>query len=214
VLTITVYYTWVPNNLPRACENCWIRELPAGKQDTVRRMQSDKSRAASLLGLQLLKRAIEAQGVEDFDLGRVHFPRGGKPHCDLSIDFNISHSKALVICALSSSTKIGVDTERLREIRIEAFQRFLNPNERAWVGSDERRFLALWTQKEAVVKGRGVDGISSLRKVIIEDGRARLGHQTWTLQALDIHGDYVTHVAMEGDEARASVEVKRIATPI
>jgi 4'-phosphopantetheinyl transferase len=180
----------------------------------VRRIRSDKSRAASLLGLQLLKRAIEAQGVDDFDLGRVHFPRGGKPYCDLSIDFNISHSKAMVICALSRGAKIGVDTERLREIRIEAFQRFLNPNERAWVGSDGRRFLALWTQKEAVVKGRGVDGISSLRKVIIEDGRARLGHQTWTLQALDIHTDYVTHVAMEGDEARASMEVKRIATPI
>jgi 4'-phosphopantetheinyl transferase len=210
-MTVTVYYTWVPDNLARALEDRWLKALPPKKRDAIRRMRFDKGRAASLLGLQLLKRAVKSLGVGDLELASLNFPRGSKPYCDLPVDFNISHSKDMVVCALATGAAVGVDTERLREIRIKSFQRFLNPRERAWIGGDSRRFFELWTQKEAVVKGHGDGGIANLRKVNIKQGKATIRSQIWTLHELKIHTDYVTHVAIDRDEAATPLEVSYLA---
>lgn len=210
-MTVTVYYTWIPDNLTGALEERWLSALPRGKRDAIRRMRFEKGRAASLLGLQLLKRGMHSLGLGDFELATLSFPRGGKPHGDLPADFNISHSKDMVVCAVATGTRVGIDTERLRKIKIESFQRFLNPRERAWVGEDSRRFFELWTQKEAVVKGHGDGGIANLRKVSIEQGKATIGSQIWMLHELTIHPDYMTHVAIDRDEAVRFLEVSYLA---
>jgi 4'-phosphopantetheinyl transferase len=205
---ITVYYTWVPDNLTIALEEQWLDELPLEKQEALRRMRLPKARAASLLGLALLKHAMRSSGFADFKLGALRFPRGGKPYVDSAPDFNISHSKDMVVCALSTEWKIGIDTEKLRDIRIESFQRFLSARERAWVGGERRRFFELWTQKEAIVKGCGDGGLANLRRVTIEDNRGNCGGRTWMLRELPIHSDYVTHLAVERDCMSTDIPVE------
>jgi 4'-phosphopantetheinyl transferase len=194
---VTVYYAWIPDNLTGAFEERWLQRLPAERRDGLRRMRCPKVRTASLLGLALLQTGMQSSGFADFDLARVRFPRGGKPHSDPAVDFNISHSKRLVVCALSTESRVGIDTEMLREIRIESFERFLSARERAWVGDDRRRFFELWTQKEAVAKAFGKGGIGNLRRVTAADGKGTLDAEIWTLQELRIHQDYVTHVATD-----------------
>jgi 4'-phosphopantetheinyl transferase len=208
---VTVYYTWISDNLARVCENCWLEALPLDKRDVISHMQFEKGRAASLLGLQLVKRGIRALGFADFDLKAIRFPRGGKPYCNLPVDFNISHSGDMVVCALSTNSRIGIDIERLREIRIAAFERFLKTRERAWVGENTRRFFELWTQKEAVVKSYGEGGITNIRRVNIEHGKGTLASQTWTLHELSIHSNYVAHVAIADDGLDMPVDVRHLA---
>lgn len=82
----------------------------------------------------------------------------------------------MVVCALSAGLRVGLDTERIRELRINSF-RFLNPRERAWIGEDRRRFFELWTQKEAAVKGHGEGVIVNLKRVNIECGDAIIDFQ-------------------------------------
>jgi 4'-phosphopantetheinyl transferase len=209
-MALIVYYTWVPDTLAPALEDQWLRGLPHEKSNVLRRMHFDKNRAGSLLGLQLLRRGVESLGFKNFDTATLSFPRGGKPYCDLPIDFNISHSKDIVICAFSTgSAKIGVDIEHLRGIRIGTFQRFLDHRERAWIGEDKRRFFKLWTQKEAVIKGHGKGGIANLRKVKITRDKGAFDAQTWTLRELNIHPNYMAHVAVDRDEILA-VEVRYV----
>lgn len=208
---ITVYYTRIPDNLERAREDHWLAALPPVKRDVIARMRFAKGRAASLLGLQLLKRGMQASGFEEFDLGGVCFPRKGKPYCDLPIDFNISHSKDMVVCALSADARVGVDTEWIRELSIESFQRLLNPRERAWVGKNKRRFFEIWTQKEAVVKGHGEGGIVNLKRVRIERREGIIDSRIWRLHELAIDPGYVTHMATEGNEAKRAIDVKYLA---
>ncbi len=196
---VTVYYSWIPDNLAPACEARWLAQLCTEKREAIKRLQLAKGRAASLLGLRLLKHGMRAYGYGDFDLAAVRFPRGGKPCCALPIDFNITHSKELVACALSSTGSIGIDTENLRPIDIDSFGRFLSADEYARVDGDRRRFFELWTQKEAVVKAHGDGGIVNLRKVSVWQGQGILGSQIWWLHPLDIHPDYVTHVATAAD---------------
>ncbi len=117
----------------------------------------------------------------------------------------------MVVCALSAGLRVGLDTERIRELRIESFHRFLNPRERAWLGEDRQRFFELWTQKEAVVKGHSEGGIVNLKRVNIECGDAIIDSQAWTLHKLSIDPSYATHMAIEGRKARPLVEVEYIA---
>lgn len=195
----TVYYTWIPDNLARSREARWLAQLPAEKCEAIKRLRLAKGRAASLLGLQLLKHGIRAHGCAEFELAAVRFPRGGKPCCDAGGDFNITHSRDLVACALASTGKVGIDTEKVREIDLNAFGRFLDPYEYARLAGDRRCFFELWTQKEAVVKAHGDGGIANLRAVRIAKGRGTLGSKTWALRAVNIHPDYVTHVASSAD---------------
>lgn len=196
---ITVYYTWIPDNLAPSHEARWLAQLCAEKRETIKRLRLATGRAASLLGLQLLKHGMQANDCADFDLAAVRFPRGGKPCCALPTDFNITHSGSLVACALSSEGSIGIDTERVRAIDIDSFGRFLHADEYSQVGGDRKRFFELWTQKEAIVKAHGDGGISNLRSVRVTESRGILGSRTWSLRALHIHSDYVTHVAAVTD---------------
>ncbi|MBA2491496.1 MAG: 4'-phosphopantetheinyl transferase family protein [Gammaproteobacteria bacterium] len=201
---VTVYYTWIHDNLAPDREARWLAQLSAEKRETIKRLRLVKGRAASLLGLQLLKHGMRANGCAEFDLAAVHFPRDGKPrcdapHCDACVDFNITHSRELVACALASAGAVGIDTEKIREIDLNAFGRFLDTSEYAQLAGDHRRFFELWTQKEAVVKAHGDGGIANLRAVRIDQDRGTLGSKTWSLRAVNIHPDYVTFVATGAD---------------
>ncbi len=207
---VTVAYAWIPDNLDSTREARWLQEMPDEKRETIRRMRFAKGRAASLLGLQLLKFGIRALGYDNFALSTVSFPRGDKPHCTLPIDFNISHSGDLVACAIAADGRVGIDVERRREVRIEAFQKFLHPHERVWVGADQRRFFELWTQKEAIVKGFGRGGIVNLRNTVIDEREGIIEDQLWSLRELNIHPDYVAHVAVDEDAAHALIDTQRV----
>ena len=101
-----------------------------------------------------------------FSLGEHGRPEISGPSDGRGLRFNLSHTRGMVACAVTRDLDIGVDVEnrarRLRhrdlserffgEAEVEAL-RALAPEERA------RRFLELWTLKEAYLKARGL-GIS------------------------------------------------------
>ncbi len=206
---VTVAYAWIPDNLDSTQQARWLQEVPDEKCEIIRRMRFAKKRAASLLGLQLLKFGMRALGHDNFALSSVIFPRGDKPRCSFPIDFNISHSGDLAVCAISTSGRVGIDVERTREIRIEALQNILHPCERVWVGADQRRFFKLWTQKEAIVKCFGKGGIVNLRKTVINACEGGIEDQLWSLRELNIHPDYAAHVALDEDATHALIDIQR-----
>lgn len=88
---------------------------------------------------------------------------GPPPH---NLQFNMSHSRDVVLVAVAHGRRVGVDIEHIDEPgdvrRIAA--RFLSPRDRDAIEQlppDRQRegFLRCWTRKEAYMKARG-DGIS------------------------------------------------------
>ena len=83
----------------------------------------------------------------------------GKPYFPSlpALQFNISHSKGYVLCALSRRP-VGVDIEEIRPRR-ESLPRYaLSPGEYAdyeALGADWPAFYTLWTRKEAWCKYTG-----------------------------------------------------------
>ena len=99
-----------------------------------------------------------------FRYGRRGKPELANPAHDLQ--FNMSHSREMVLVAVAHGRRVGVDIEHIDEPgdvrRITA--RFLSPRDRDAIEQlpPERQrdaFLRCWTRKEAYMKARG-DGIS------------------------------------------------------
>jgi 4'-phosphopantetheinyl transferase len=91
----------------------------------------------------------------------------GKPALDgpaarAALDFNVSHSGDLALCAVTRARAVGVDVEAVRPefATDEVARRFFAPGEVAALEAlppDERveAFFACWTRKEAYIKARG-----------------------------------------------------------
>jgi len=82
------------------------------------------------------------------------------------VQFNLSHSREMILCAVTRRRAVGIDGEFFRTIRErEKFaNRFFSENERAWLATaspDEkpRVFFEIWTRKEAYLKACG-DGVT------------------------------------------------------
>ncbi len=83
-----------------------------------------------------------------------------------ALEFNLSHSDNIVLCALGGGAALGVDMERRRDINdaLEIGARHFGPREFAWVrdGTQDElmtRFFTVWTRKEAFIKATG-EGLS------------------------------------------------------
>jgi 4'-phosphopantetheinyl transferase len=83
------------------------------------------------------------------------------PGLSSAIDFNISHSNALVIMAVASDRAVGVDVEDVQpNVALDIAENFFSGFEVAQLRSlpavlQARRFFELWTLKESYVKAKG-----------------------------------------------------------
>ena len=114
------------------------------------------------LGWPLVRMAAHSylQDYED-DVNRyeIEVDQWGKPFFpNLNIDFSISHSGAMWICAFSGKP-CGIDIQEKRKAKWESIsQRFYTLEERSFVEEEgEDGFYKVWVRKEALGKliGRG-----------------------------------------------------------
>jgi phosphopantetheinyl transferase len=98
---------------------------------------------------------------------------GGKPECARGPAISVSHSGDLVVCAVTSSGRIGADVEFPVPGRDTAAiaKLYFSPEESAWLNADPcGRFYMLWVLKEAYLKavGLGIAGGLDLVSCLIE----------------------------------------------
>jgi 4'-phosphopantetheinyl transferase len=92
--------------------------------------------------------------------GRPELP---EPVCGEPLRFNLAHTRDLVVCLVALGRETGVDVEELDAGRLgqAAAPTVLAPREQASLAAlpaalRPRRFIQLWTLKEAYVKARGL----------------------------------------------------------
>lgn len=158
---VIIYYTFCP----RTCEG-------PGIYLKYQRKLADK----------MLNRGFINIFNTEFTRDNVGKGKYGKPYWKgkEAIQFNVSNTSGLVVCALSD-TEIGVDAEKMRNIRMAVIRRCCAPEEIAYItegglcseeerndsgkgnlhlnGGEEillrERFLQLWTLKESYIKMTG-----------------------------------------------------------
>ena len=224
---IDVHVWKFPLNQPRTIINCLAAHLSGDETE----------RAARFHFLQGKDHYIIARGVLRALLGgylaispaQVTFTYSahGKPSLDEShgsdVSFNLTHSGALALIAVTRNARIGVDIEQYRPdfegLRIA--DRFFAPQECAYLRAQPETcraeaFIRQWTRKESFIKGRGeglsyplnafhvLDGDSSttIRLTISDDP---IESARWTIRDLHLTENFAGALAVERDKPEVAL---------
>jgi 4'-phosphopantetheinyl transferase len=135
---------------------------------------------------------------------------------DAGLEFNLSHSGSIALCAVTRGSWVGVDVEHIRELRdMQGLaNRFFSPDEARQLEhepEDERlaSFFRCWTRKEAYVKaiGQGIScPLDSFAVSITANDPPRLVHidqdttiaATWSMVTMVPAEQYVGALASVG----------------
>ncbi len=149
------------------------RWLSSQECDRAARFGADALRSRWIVGRATLRSLLGAKlGIEPHAVA-LKTGRRGRPELGASsgLDFNVSHTQGTALIAicddLPAGTRIGVDIERAdRRVNADGLAfKFLTEQERAALApldadARRRRFLRLWTCKEAMSKATG-DALSA-----------------------------------------------------
>jgi len=120
---------------------------------------------------------------------------------------SISHSAAMVACALCRSGRVGVDIEHARAARpIAAIaESVFGPDEQDRVARHgAAEFYRIWTLREALAKATGTGFPLLVSKIDLvpagpDPTRCRLAEADWTLGQWALPGDYTMGLAIEAE---------------
>lgn len=166
----------------------WYSLMSEDKQHRVDRFRFTDDKKRTVAGEMLARKAIaEWCGIthESISFGIKEY---GKPYAkDLPVEFNISHSGDMVVCAIDDKP-IGIDIEKIRPIDLAVAKRICTSEELLYLfdrtpteqdftyTTDTKiltRFFELWTKKEAYGKhfGYGLfsDTISNIHTIFNYD---------------------------------------------
>lgn len=126
------------------------------RREKVLRYHFEKDQRLCLGAGLLAAYALRRSGADD--LG-IHYLENGKPalRAHPGIHFNISHSDALAVCAVSDHT-VGVDVERWQRAESRVAEMCFTPDELKWMKAQRRTdqaFIRLWVRKESYLKMMG-----------------------------------------------------------
>ena len=172
-------------------EKCNINELCADeyqrtfeamspeRKSKVERLKIQEDKKRTVAGEYLARKLISGEENIGFEKISIVTDDNGKPYAENSkLHFSISHSDELV-CAVVSDKKVGVDAEKIHDVRTSLTKRVCTERELAYiygyVPSDEEtentlfydslvRFFEIWTFKEAYFKCVGT-GITDFKSV-------------------------------------------------
>lgn len=141
--------------------------LSPDERERAARFMFERDRVAFVAAHDLVRQALSqyadvAPAAWTFVTSKQGKPELDAAHAGLGLRFNLSHTRGMVACVVSSGCDVGVDVEALdtqADIRALA-TRFFAPNEAAALDMCPEadrlpRFIELWTLKESYVKAIG-----------------------------------------------------------
>lgn len=178
----------------------WYDLAGIEKRNRIDRFRQLEDRKRSIAGEMLARQAIAKWCNVAPESIVFRKSASGKPFVqDLPVEFNISHSGNMVVCAVDEEP-VGIDVECIRNVDWKLAERVCTKEEISYVqGKDfvvtEKsqpltqemlvRFFEIWTAKEAYFKCRGI-GITDLKSVNVLPNIRKNGC---------IYGDhYVIHI--------------------
>ena len=176
----------------------WLSALSSQKQASIQRLIHYHNRVTSLAGLRLLSLCAQDESIKDFKLCDVQYPDTGKPFWKNNkdfFDFNISHSGNLILITGSTTLKVGVDVEQIRQLTCLNFKRVMSAAELAEIQQTPMLFFDLWSKKEAVVKAADTVGLARMSDVSLKQNMAVLDEKQWFLKSINLDEQYAVNMA-------------------
>ncbi len=188
-----------------------LKQLPASIQSQVLKYRKWEDRQRTLIGKLLLTAGLKSLSLTAYVLEELKYTTFLKPYFDSEIDFNISHSGECVICAISSTNKIGIDVEEIQDVPVFDFENYFSKEEWARIQKADDSlyaFYSLWTQKESFIKAIGTGLHLPLNEVTVNDNIITWDDKEWFLHEIKLDQKYVAHLCV--NEVAPKIIMKKI----
>lgn len=204
----------------RECETL----LSPDEHDRASRFVFDLDRHEYIKSHAAIRLLLEAYGVAPADQILFRTSPQGKPELDpehhsAHLEFNLSHTRGIAVCAFANNRAVGIDVELLRTVDDAdgIVRRYFSSEEQAEYAAlaaplRQRAFLNAWTRKEAFLKslGTGLGGDLASFAVTLEPAKpTRIVHvqgcpleaAEWTLKDLSTD-ETIIALAVRGTDLR------------
>lgn len=196
----------------------WRHLLSADEQQRADRFRFQSDRDRFIAGRAILRSLLGRYlNLAPQHLQFCYEPKG-KPYLQTSIgqplQFNLSHSQAWMLCAITRQHRVGIDLECMRPVSDleQLTERFFSSQEHRAIQAlpaEQRQaaFFRYWTCKEAILKaiGQGLGGLSAVEISLAEDQAELVSLRAepstaWYLHSLIPVSDYIAAIAVEQPE--------------
>jgi len=203
VSKVEVLYTKFTDQLSEYKFKKLLNRLPVHLQEKNAKFLRWQDRQANLFGKLLVHTGLKEYGYDPDCLKLLQIDLNGRPYIDANIDFNISHSNNYVLCAISKTTKVGIDIEKITPIDFYNFDEVMTDKQINTIKNAQdalKTFFNYWTIKESVVKadGRGLE--IPLLDIIINTNTATYNQTVYHINNLNIDQNYSCNLATKSSD--------------
>ncbi len=214
--SMKIYITNVKQSRTEFNFNEGIKFISSTKQKKLMKFKHKNSAWSSLIADLLIRTMIiEQTQIKNNDI-KFGYGAKGKPFLlnDKNLQFNVSHSKDIVICAVAQN-EIGVDieyTKRASKNYLEIAKRFFSQSEYNSVKNDGKdAFFKIWTLKEAYVKAIGTGITIPLKdfSVPLKGNLSKINNKNWFFENFN-YGDYCISLCSSSNNLTDNFSYKKI----
>lgn len=195
---VTIYYSRIIRPVPQAKRTEYFVNFPEElirKNEKYRRWQD---RDAHLVGRLMLLHGLKERGEKQDVLHQVQYSDFGKPFLSGDLEFNISHSGELVICAVADNVKVGVDIEEIRDVRLNDYAEVMSEKQWRYIHHSTepiKTFFKQWAIKESIIKSDGRGLSIPLNRIEITNDIIELDGAVWNLHELNLDNNYAAYLS-------------------
>jgi 4'-phosphopantetheinyl transferase len=168
-----------------------------------------------IAGRFLIMQMLDFFNIKRKMLENLKISASGRPYIEGNLDFNLSHSGNLVVCAGSIDSRIGIDIEEKRNIKPETVDIVLTDEELNTINTSPQpseKLLELWTKKESLAKATGVGILNEFKDIIIcnDKGYIKNDPKPWYFYPVQMHPDYIGHLCTRNETQNLITEAIRL----
>jgi 4'-phosphopantetheinyl transferase len=194
-----------------ACKD-YLKYLPAEMQERNAHFVRWQDKYANLMGYILLLEGLQKFNIGPECLCSMLYNKYGKPSLKEPVNFNISHSEDLVVCAVGKDIQFGVDVEKIRPVELDHFTNVMTAPQWKEIKTSPditRKFLTYWVIKESVIKADSRGLSIPLEEIEIRESTSVVsGVKQWHLYPLNIDNDqYCSMLATDRKMSADEVEI-------
>jgi len=197
--------------MPDNIWNDYFFRLPTYIQEKISRYIRWQDQHAGLFGKILLSEGLNLYSGSSLSLDDLLYNQFGRPFINSNIDFNISHSGEYVVCAVTDKGRVGIDIEKIREIDLSDFRRYMTDDEWQKIKEAEQpneKFYEYWTMKESVMKAEGKGLSIPLTDILFDDKKATFHKRIWFLNEIFFESCYKCFLASNSENS--DIQIREI----
>ncbi len=203
---IVVYYAFLDDFKSAQISKKYAFPLFYRKRLDKFRFKKDSS--ISILGKLILRSCLRKEFDFIWDMNFL-ITKYGRPYIpNANFDFNISHSKNLVVCAIVRNGRIGIDTEYIKDVDHTEFYNCFTREEIEKIESASNPlpvFYECWTRKEAILKALGTGLNDKMNTINTTESVSIFNEDIFKLKQVHLGDNLMCHFAIQSETDNPSI---------